>query len=192
MKKKAEKLATHEDIDRVLDQVRAVTTTTKEIEAKISSEVWDRQKKWELKRDAIFAVMKAIAEVEEAMTGLDAIAQTTPAAEDIGWLELVAVKRDKWMAASARLSEARLLIRIVCGFEIAQAVDRFATLTNKIAFELLKNRNRQVYSETLKEVTAKLFAVFSEIRKELGVDSMFPPKSGGSSAPQVVAARAPE
>jgi hypothetical protein len=37
LKKKGVNLATHEDIDKVLDQVRAVTTTTKEIEAKISN-----------------------------------------------------------------------------------------------------------------------------------------------------------
>src|ERR1700688_645275 len=46
MKKKGENLATHEDIKLLTDQVAAVTTTAKEIEAKISSEVWDRQKRW--------------------------------------------------------------------------------------------------------------------------------------------------
>jgi len=35
LKKKGENLATHEDIGKLLDQVRAVTTITKEIEAKI-------------------------------------------------------------------------------------------------------------------------------------------------------------
>jgi hypothetical protein len=44
--KKGENFATHEDIDKLVDQVRAVTTTTKQIEAKISNEVWDRQKQW--------------------------------------------------------------------------------------------------------------------------------------------------
>jgi hypothetical protein len=47
LKKKGENLATHEDINKVLVQVRATTQATKEIEAKISSEVWDRQKLWE-------------------------------------------------------------------------------------------------------------------------------------------------
>jgi hypothetical protein len=42
LKKKGENLATHEDITKLVDQVRAVTTATKEIEAKISTEVWDR------------------------------------------------------------------------------------------------------------------------------------------------------
>jgi len=37
-KKKGENLATHEDLDKLVVQVRAVTTTTKEIEAKISTD----------------------------------------------------------------------------------------------------------------------------------------------------------
>jgi hypothetical protein len=61
LKKKGENLATHEDIDRLNDQVRVVTTTTKEIEAKISGDLWDRQKQWELKRDALFEATRCIA-----------------------------------------------------------------------------------------------------------------------------------
>jgi hypothetical protein len=41
-RKKGENLATHEDISKLVDQVSAVTKATKEIEAKISSDVWDR------------------------------------------------------------------------------------------------------------------------------------------------------
>jgi len=44
LKKKSENLATHEDIGMLVDQVRAVTQTTKEIEAKISSDVWNQQR----------------------------------------------------------------------------------------------------------------------------------------------------
>ena len=54
LKKKGENLATHEDIGKLVEQVAAVTKTTKEIEAKISDEVWGRQRLWEMKRDAYF------------------------------------------------------------------------------------------------------------------------------------------
>jgi len=58
--KKGENLATHEDIDKLVDQVRAVKQTTREIEAKISDEVWDRQKRWELKREVLFEATRAL------------------------------------------------------------------------------------------------------------------------------------
>lgn len=68
--RKGENLATHEDIDMVLEQVKAVTQTTKEIEAKISTDVWDKQKRWELKRDTLFAVAKELSSMENALIAL--------------------------------------------------------------------------------------------------------------------------
>jgi len=67
LKKKGENLATHEDIDKLLIQVSAVTNATKAIEAKISGELWQRQKQWELRRDVIFEALK---QVTEAQAGL--------------------------------------------------------------------------------------------------------------------------
>jgi hypothetical protein len=55
LKKKGENLATHEDIDKLVDQVKAVTKATKEIEAKISDDVWSRQKRWEVQQAALLA-----------------------------------------------------------------------------------------------------------------------------------------
>ena len=45
LKKKGENLATHEDIDKLVEQVAAVTTASKKIEAQISDSVWNRQKR---------------------------------------------------------------------------------------------------------------------------------------------------
>ena len=60
LKKKGENLATHEDIDKLVDQVRAVTTATKEIEERIESSAWSRQRHWEMKQDALFASVQAL------------------------------------------------------------------------------------------------------------------------------------
>ena len=60
LKKKGENLATHKDIDKLVDQVRAVTTATKEIEERIESSVWSQQRHWEMKRDALFASVQAL------------------------------------------------------------------------------------------------------------------------------------
>jgi hypothetical protein len=70
LKKKGENLATHEDIDKVLYEVRATTQATKEIEAKISSALWDRQKRWELKREVLF---KTVDKIGIAKTALNAL-----------------------------------------------------------------------------------------------------------------------
>src|SRR5205823_4462829 len=67
LKTKGENLATHEDIDKLVTQVSAVTQATKEIEAKISSDIWERQKKWEIKKDAIFETMKELGTLQQCL-----------------------------------------------------------------------------------------------------------------------------
>ena len=71
--KKGENLATHEDIQKLVDQMAAVTKATKEIEAKISDDVWARQRRWELKREIALEAMKTIADLVWACTQLFAL-----------------------------------------------------------------------------------------------------------------------
>jgi hypothetical protein len=56
LKRKAENLATHEDIDKLRQQVAAVTTVTKQIEATISNEMWRRERRAEFQLKAIESV----------------------------------------------------------------------------------------------------------------------------------------
>jgi hypothetical protein len=53
LKKKGENLATHEDLDKLIDQVSRVTEVTKKIEARVSDEAGRRASKAELQLKAI-------------------------------------------------------------------------------------------------------------------------------------------
>src|SRR6516162_1998823 len=46
------------DLNAILAEVRAMTITQKEIEAKISGEVWDKETQWKGKRDAYAGLIK--------------------------------------------------------------------------------------------------------------------------------------
>src|SRR5690242_3526662 len=70
LKKKGENLATHEDIDKVVDQVKAVTEATKTIENKLSGELWDKQKQWEMKKEVLFETARRIADLDDALLSL--------------------------------------------------------------------------------------------------------------------------
>jgi hypothetical protein len=74
-KKKGENKAMHEDIEKVVEQMSAVTQATKAIEAKISSDVWDRQKRWELKREVLFDATKNVAVIFDRLKNLNNILQ---------------------------------------------------------------------------------------------------------------------
>ena len=65
---KGKNLATHEDINGLVDQVKAVTMATKEIEAKVSSEVWDQQKRWETRKEILFDAVRHVARAQAILT----------------------------------------------------------------------------------------------------------------------------
>jgi hypothetical protein len=173
MKTKGENLATHEDIDKLVEQVRAVTTTTKEIEAKISNDVWDRQKRWELKREVIFEAARRVSDIEDALFSLQSVWQVeraNPKQEGgQGWAEPKIERMAKWSKATAAFDETRLMVSIVCGNEVKNACDEFGTFTTAIAGAIIKD-DAEIYAKSQKELVKKSFLLKIAMRRELGID----------------------
>ena len=169
LKEKGKNLATREDIEKLVDQVSAVTKATKEIEAKISGELWNRQKRWEMKRDVLFAAAKAIAEVDEALLKYKSLFDVTANTESPAWIEAHYESVKMWSEASAALDAARLFVAIVCSRETEQAFDKFKVLANNIAAGISK-RDRDIYNASQQEFVKKLFAVRIAIQRELEVE----------------------
>jgi hypothetical protein len=168
MKKKGENLATHEDIDKLVDQMKAVTQATKEIESKISGEAWDRQKRWEMKREVVFEAIKRVARADEELLGFSMILKVEQKpGED--WTQTNLERSLKWSNASAALDESRLLVGVVCSRETREALDSFAVVTNTIAAGISK-KDAQIYDKSREQVARQLFAVRAALRKELGVE----------------------
>jgi fructosamine-3-kinase len=61
---KGKNLARTEDLDVILTEVRAVTKSQREIEAKISGDLWDRQMRWQQKRDVYGRLLETIGEFQ--------------------------------------------------------------------------------------------------------------------------------
>ena len=57
---KGKNLATHEDIDKVVEQVHAVTKTQEAIKAEISAIVWGKQRRWELQQQVVLELLKPL------------------------------------------------------------------------------------------------------------------------------------
>src|SRR6202049_1430581 len=169
-KRKGENLSIHEDIDKLVDQVRAVTLATREIEGKISNDVWDRQKRWELKRDVLFEAAKRVAEVDEALVSLDSTLQVEQRPDDPVFIQSVYKKTVKWSDASSRFDDAKLLVAIVCRKETIEAIDDFGLFVGQVATEITKNRDAEICKKSRKELALKLIAARAAIRKELEMD----------------------
>jgi hypothetical protein len=59
---RAKLLAQFHNLDKLVEQTRALTATTETIKARISDEVWDRQMRWNFKRDMYVRLMEALGE----------------------------------------------------------------------------------------------------------------------------------
>jgi hypothetical protein len=170
LKKKGENQAIHEDINKLVDQVAAVTQTTKEIEAKISSEMWDRQKNWEMKREVVFESMKRVVQADNALLSFSMILKVGPTDGD-DWIQTIHEQTVKWRDASNALDESRSLITVVCSEETRKAMEHFGMLTNQIAGGI-SQKNAQAYPNSSKALAEALFLVRVALRKELGIETV--------------------
>jgi DNA helicase IV len=178
----------HEDIDKLVDQVRAVTKATKEIEAKISDEAWDRQKRFEIRKEVLFDAVKRLSEAENALLSLAMVFKAQREKGQAVTGEAVSVRLDRWLQASEALDETRLLVGIVCGVETRKAFEEFGSLVGNVASNLAKDKD--IYEAKRHEVTVKLYKTREAIKNELGIHPVTY-QSNLSSAIQVPAPQAP-
>ena len=168
IRKKGENLATHEDIGKLVDQVRAVTQTTKEIEAKISSDVWNQQKRWEMKREVLFDAAKSIVELGDGLVSLDSLLRMDDPDGD-QWVKARHTAIVGWNDTLKRFEGVRILVAVVCSRETILELDNFGLFVSNLGAKLVK-KDARVYRESGEELGRRVLRTRFAIRKELGVD----------------------
>lgn len=174
--KKGENLATHEDLDKLLIQMKATTEATKAIEARISSEVWDRQREWEFKREALLEGGRAIADFLASIMRLNSVIATkkgTPPDDEAAYL--LKLSNDETTAldavnkASYSLQRAQLVMAVVSSKKTQIAFVRLERLFKQIAVKIVDGDTEYFDSvgPKLKEYSSDLTLA---IRRELGFD----------------------
>jgi len=182
-KKKGENFATHEDIDKLVDQMRAVIQATKEIEANmgnISSDAWNQRKRWDLKRDVLFEAAKRVAELDKGLLALHALL-CVDSPDDKKWAEARLRATKQWNDATTRFDETKQLVGIACDKDTILAFSSLGGLTSDIAAKLV-HRDRDVYDKMASVLSKGLLAARLAIRKELGIEALPAPQSSESSA----------
>ena len=163
-----------------LAQVKAVTKTTEEIKAEISTVVWNKQKRWEMKRDVLFEATKRIAEVDDAMLSYATVVKedhakqkvwaTVPPTmeEQLNWAEAKHERQNRWSTVSTAFDESRLFAGIVCGKEGKGAFEELGAFINRLAAQMTKDPN--AYESSRADLINKILLTRNAIRKELEVD----------------------
>jgi hypothetical protein len=179
-KKKGENLATREDMQDLVKQMSEVTKATKKIEAEISSGVWDKQKRWELRRDTLFEVAKRLAELEDALCKLYSVALVLATDNLTGDSGLVSGLQESWKTALQGFSKAhdefdraQLLAAMVSSKQVALALSEFGVLCSRVASELASKNDRSMYDSTKKERSTTMLRVMKAIRDDLGIETDF-------------------
>lgn len=118
---KGKNFARKEDLDKILAEVRAVTIVQKEIEAKVSGAVWDRQTQWNQKRDIYAGLLAAFSELELAFEKMTMIDLVTPGDQGPKYTE---AERDAFTSIKD-LQKALGLARVFLSPKAVSAVEVF-------------------------------------------------------------------
>lgn len=173
LKRKGENLATHEDVDKLVGQMAAVTQATKEIEAKISSDVWNQQKRWEMKREVLFDAAKRIVELDEGLLALDTLLHMDEP-DGPQWVEHRHKAVLGWRDALARFEETKILVSVVCSKETSVGFSELGMFVSNLGAKLTK-KDAQIYKQSMQDLAMLLMKTRAAIRKELGVDGAAAP-----------------
>ena len=63
LREKGKNLATKEDLEAIVDQVRQTTKATEDIKAQIGAEMWVEQERWKLRRDLYMRLLENLGQV---------------------------------------------------------------------------------------------------------------------------------
>lgn len=168
LKKKGGNLATQEDIDKLVEQVRGVTVAIKEIESRIEDEAWDRQRRWELKRDVLFEINKAMTQMVSSLAIWNGIVEMDSAKGTPRW-EKRAEASKKFNEAASGFDESAFRADLVCGIEMARQLYKFGIFMREVADEIYEGKT-EAFKDALVQMTLKRDGIKLASRRELGFD----------------------
>jgi hypothetical protein len=182
LKKRAENLATHADLEKLVAQMKATTEATKAIEARIDDQAWNKQRHWEMRRDALVKALQALGRAENALMELGSISRMKANMnDDERWQKELSDKADECLNAIDQFKNEEILVRMVCKGGVIHAFQRVG---NSLTLNMSRlPRGATSWEIVTKELGDKIALVYSATREELGVDEEHvTPQSNESSA----------
>jgi hypothetical protein len=171
-RRKGENLATHEDLDKLVVQMKAVTETTENIKAAISDDVWDRQRQWELKRDAIQDAIRAHADLESALINLNSGLSGYLSASEKGLTDKtdaeVSAAIQRFRNSRTSFRRAHLIADLAVGGQFSNAMSAYFLLTGVVSTDMTHNRSF-LDSAKYKELESSGNSVILSARQALGI-----------------------
>jgi hypothetical protein len=177
LKKKGENIASKEDFDDLRMQTRELTAATKEIEAKIDDQVWNRQRQWEMKKEIFIAAAQTVAKADATL------AQTVSAYLRRDTLRKMVDQCEEFWYALAAHGSAIMIVSKVSTIHTFTSMTQ-AYITTVLCLDPTKI-NQQIATEKFDEFRTRMARFYTSLRDELGIaldDSFVMPRSSEFSA----------
>ena len=144
-RQKGQNLATHEDLDKLVAQMAAVTESTENIKAAISDDVWDRQKQWELRRDAVLDAIRAHADLESALVNLNSCLSGYLSVSEKGLTDKtdaeVSATIQRFRNSRTSFRRAHLIVDLAVGGQFSNAMSAYFRLTGVVSTDMTHKRS---------------------------------------------------
>jgi hypothetical protein len=181
-KKKGENTATREDIGALVDQVKAVTKATEEIKTEISGGLWDRQKRWEIKREVLFELVRRVSRSYAVLNKLEVGLRTglaSSSANNPFHMKTKIEENGKWFESLRAIEESGLFVDATCDKIVGTALSEYRKLAVEVAVGIFKD-DANIFKAKSADLLKLRNNVLAAVRKDLGID--LTPQSSGSSA----------
>jgi hypothetical protein len=168
--KRGEIHALHEDINKVIRQNEAITTANETIKDELTNRSWDRQRQWEMRRDAVLAVVQSLGRARDALMYLSGMVETTRESLTYEWQ-----RHPKMMELSGELfrrleefDEKRLIASFLCSPEFADALTQ-AGRTIRSALATVKKESQFSMENLFPPVKESVSSALLIARREIGL-----------------------
>ena len=167
-KHKAENLATKEDFDELLSQVKKTTEETEKIKTDISRASWIDQQRWSFKRELYMELLDSLYSEREAIFKLsDEEKRPIPTDPDILKLreKYIEENRAQSIAAIKRISK----IRGVAGVLLTDEVQKILDETSLAWYQSIEGNSEDFYAKRLEAADKAYFMVLQSATIDLDV-----------------------
>jgi hypothetical protein len=167
-KRKAENLATKEDFDALLDQVKKTTKETEQIKMDISRVSWVDQQRWTLKRELYMELLDSLYSEKEAVFKLsDEEKRDVPKEPELVALRdsFIRENRAQSLAAIKRISKVRGVAGVLLTEDAQKALDEIAF----VWYDSIEGKPEEFYAKRLAAVDKAYAIVLASATKDLDV-----------------------
>lgn len=171
LKNKAKGLATKEDFKDLKEQTAELTRITKGIEAKVSIDVWDYQKRWETRKEVIFESMrnmgKAQSMINETLAALLIYESAGTQADKDASAEVAKKCVERCRRNVTDLAQSHILISLAAGMPV---IDAYVAASNGFSSVIDHLKDAEQRRQRYLEFSRAIGHLEGAVRKELRLD----------------------